>query len=352
MNVIDHMDLTGMEIDLLTPYYCDNEGAMEMVRQLGGEIHALGCSFRPGRSRADAAGPIYGFLKDRHYDLIHIHSGSSSMLAIYALAARAAGIGRIIVHSHCTGRDDLRHRVSRAGTMPVMLKCATDYCACSYEAGLWRFPRAVCDSRLTVLKNGVDAAAFAFDEEKRQSMRARYGIGDDTVLIGTFGRLTEQKNQIFMLRLLRRMVSERPDGDRYVLLLAGAGEDDEALRVCARSMGIEDRVIFAGNIVDMADCYSAIDVLAMPSLYEGLPFTAIEAQAAGLEVIASEAVPRIANASGLVTFLPLDDRRAWEDAIAAEHLRHEGGAAEIERAGFGAGDAARAVRALYLRGSR
>lgn len=348
MNAIDHMDLRGMEIDLLTPYYCDNEAAWEQVRQLGGEIYALGCSFRPGRSRADAAGPIYGFLKDRHYDLIHIHSGSSSMLAIYAMAARAAGIGRIIVHSHCTGRDDLRHRASRLATMPMLQACATDWCACSEEAGRWRFPRAVCDSRLTVLRNGIDAPAFAFDEESRRSIRLQYGIGEDKVLIGTFGRLTYQKNQIFMLRLLRRIVSERPDGDRYVLMLTGDGEDKEMLMTHARMMGLEDRVIFTGATGSIGGYYSAIDVLAVPSVYEGFGIVVLEAQAAGLEVIASGAVPEAADAAGRVRIIDLGDRDAWIEALTAEHERHKGTASLIRQAGYGIEETAEAVRELYI----
>lgn len=377
MNVLDHMDRSGMEIDFLTPYFCDNESIRSRVMEYGGIVYELGCSFRPGRSRMDTALPILEFLRKRNYDLIHIHSGSSSMLAIYAAASHTAGIECIIAHSHCTGRDDMRHTVSRAATVPVLKRCVTDFCACSEESGRWRFPRSVCDSELHVIKNGIDTAAFAYDEQKRAEIRSMYGIVDDTVLIGTVGRLTYQKNQLYMLRLLRKMISDIscPDCDddhekireihetggkeietpcgskavrKYMLMFAGGGEDLEMLQTYAMMMGLQDRVIFAGVSGRISDFYSAIDVLAVPSEYEGFPLVVLEAQAAGLEVIASEAVPRIAEETGLVRIIPLEDRDEWIAALTSDHCRHSGTARKLEEMGYSAVKTAELIRKLYL----
>jgi glycosyltransferase involved in cell wall biosynthesis len=281
------------------------------------------------------------------------------MLAIYAAAARAAGIDRVIAHSHCTGKNDLRHAVSRLATVPILQKCASDFCACSEEAGRWRFSHAVCDSRLKVIKNGIDPVAYAFDGNKRELIRSAYGVPDDAVLIGIFGRLSYQKNQLYMLRLLRRILDSREASDcgahdfriedhtRYMLMFAGGGEDLAMLQTHARMMGLEDRVIFAGAAVNISDYYSAADVIAVPSQYEGLPLVVLEAQAAGLEVIASEAVPRIADATGLVRFIPLDDREGWAEALTTEHMRHRGTAAEIRGRGYSADETAGTIRSLY-----
>lgn len=359
INALDHMDRRGMEIDFLTPYYCDNESIAERVRGFGGQVYTLGCGFRPGQSRIGTIRPIKKFLRGRQYDIIHIHSGSSSMLAIYAAAARAAGIDRVIVHSHCTGKNDLRHAVSRLATVPILQKCASDFCACSEEAGRWRFSHAVCESRLNVIKNGIDPVAYAFDGNKRELIRSAYGVPDDAVLIGIFGRLSYQKNQLYMLRLLRRILDSREASDcgahdfriedhtRYMLLFAGGGEDLAMLQTHARMMGLEDRVIFAGAKTNLRDYYSAADVLAVPSIYEGFGLVVLEAQAAGLEVIASDAVPRIADATGLVRFIPLDDREGWINALTSVHLRNNGTAADIKDRGYSIDKTAETVRFLY-----
>jgi glycosyltransferase involved in cell wall biosynthesis len=223
-----------------------------------------------------------------------------------------------------------------------------------------------------VIKNGIDTAGFAYDEQKRAEIRSMYGIDDDTVLIGTVGRLTYEKNQLYMLRLLRKLSSELSRSDnaddserirtamvaeptcgvksaqKYMLLFAGGGEDLEMLQTYAMMMDLQDRVIFAGVSGRMNDFYSAMDVLAVPSEYEGFPLVVLEAQAAGLEVIASEAVPRIAQETGQVRIIPLEDRAGWIAALTSEHHRHSGTARKLEESGYSADKTAEVLRSLYL----
>ena len=86
MNALPHIDSSDMTIDLLSPYYCDNNSTVQKVRERGGEVYALNCRFSPGNVRSSEAAPIRKFLCTHHYDVIHIHSGSNSMLSMYALS--------------------------------------------------------------------------------------------------------------------------------------------------------------------------------------------------------------------------------------------------------------------------
>lgn len=351
MNVLEHMDRTGMEFDLLTPYYSDNNKAADKVRSWGGEVYALGCDFRPGMIRAGAEVPIRKFLKEqisrgKRYDAIHIHSGSNSMLAMYARLADRAGIKRIIVHSHCTGVPGLKHDISKFLTAAELTMYPTDYCACSREAGEWRFPRSRCGADLIVLKNGINVSRFSYDAEVRAKVRKELGIDDKTILIGNVGRLTYQKNQSFLLVIFAEICGRCTDD--YRLLLAGGGEDRDMLEAEAAELGISGRVIFTGATDRIEEMYQAIDVLAMPSRYEGLAIAVIEAQAAGLDVIASDAIPELASVTDNVVFLPLDDRNAWLRALTSEHRRHPEAADGVRESGFGIEDAAETVRSLYL----
>ena len=348
MNVLDHMDGTDMSIDLLTPYYCDNRNASEKVRTFGGKVYAFDMAFRPGKIRHAVEGPIKRFLRSRHYDVIHIHSGSSSMLEIYARLAFRAGIPGIIVHSHSTGVNDWKHRASRLATSYGLSRYPSQHCACSYEAGEWRFPENVCKNSLCLITDGIDADGFRFDPGMRERVRAKLGVTDDEVLIGNAGRLAYQKNQIFLIDLLARIRS-MPGGSRYRLILAGAGEDEAKLKQRAEAVCPGDTVIFAGVCENIGDYYQAMDVFAMPSLYEGFGMAAAEAQAAGLEVIASDRIPGAVGITDHVRFIPLEDKNAWTGALTALHKRHAESADIIAASDYDIRKTAEAVRNMYLR---
>ena len=95
-----------------------------------------------------------------------------------------------------------------------------------------------------------------------------------------------------------------------VLLLVGEGELQESVRQQAESLGIADRVIFAGRQGDPAPYYQAMDVLLFPSHYEGLPGTIVESQASGLPALVSENVTRDVEITPLAQYLSLSESPA------------------------------------------
>ena len=347
MNALPHIDSRDMEIDLLSPYYCDNESIVRKVNRRGGEVYTLNCRFSPGRVRSTEAGPIKAFLSSHRYDVIHIHSSSSSMLAMYSWLAHKAGIPRIIVHSHCTGRYDWKHLVSKAATSLILRRYPDEYCACSQEAGEWRFPADICRKRLIVINNGIDISRFRYDEKNRCRVRAELGIGDDTVLIGSVGRLTYQKNQAFLIDVLEEIKSCNKYAGEYKLIMVGEGEDRHELRIKAEKAGLDQDVIFTGAVDDVASYLQAMDVAAMPSRFEGLAIAAIEAQAAGLEIIVSDAIPQAAAVTDNVTFLPISDTDSWVRAITHQHARHPEQADMVAERGYSTEKTAEVLTGLY-----
>ncbi|MBQ3292000.1 MAG: glycosyltransferase [Mogibacterium sp.] len=350
MNVLGKMDRKGIEADFLTPYYCDNEIAASIIRSQGGDIYALGCDFRPGKLRNSATKPIRNFLKTHHYDVIHIHSGSNSMLEMYARLAHQAGIPHIIVHSHCTGKHGLKHFASKALTSFGLRLYPDEYCACSREAGLWRFPADICKKRLKVINNGIDIERFRFNGGKRTEMRRKLGLTEDTFVLVNVGRLTYQKNQSFLLDLLHSLQSGSVSGGtkKYKLILVGDGEDRDMLLAKAGELGLLDELIMTGAVHDPENYLQAADLALMPSRYEGLAISVIEAQASGLEVLAADVIPALAAAADGVTFLSIDDPDAWAEEVIQEHVRHPEQADRLLKNGFGIEHIASGIRELYL----
>ncbi|MCS2443585.1 hypothetical protein NXU86_02515 [Phocaeicola vulgatus] len=94
INVLRHINMKDLKIDLLTPYYCENEIYREEVVNKGGQVYCIGLPFAPGGFRWNIMKPLNRFLKVNCYDVVHIHSGSTSMLMLCSLVARWNGIKR------------------------------------------------------------------------------------------------------------------------------------------------------------------------------------------------------------------------------------------------------------------
>ena len=347
MNVLPYFDSKDMEVDLLSPYYCDNKSIVSKLRARGGNVFTLGCRFTPGGIRHGAERPISEFLRNHRYDVIHIHSGSNSMLAMYARLAHRSGIPKIIVHSHCTGKHGWKHFVSKALTSYSLRRYPQEYCACSRDAGEWRFPADICRKSLIVINDGINTDRFVFDVETRNKARVSLGLGDDTVLIGNVGRLTYQKNQAFLIEVLAMIVERTDYRHDYRLILVGDGEDREMLETMVKESDLEGRVFFTGAVDDVVPYLQAMDVAAMPSRYEGLSIAVIEAQAAGLEIVASDTIPEAAALTNSVEFLPLSSNARWAEALTREHRRHPEHAREVDACGYSTESTARVIRELY-----
>ncbi len=313
MNVLRHIDMNGLNIDFFTPYFCDNEHYSSVIKAKNGKIYAAGLDFRPGSSRIDIIKPLISFLKKEKYDTVHIHSGSISCLAYSALAARICGVKRIIVHSHSTGRkNSLKHAAVKLVTLPVMNLCPTDYMACSDAAGRWKFSDSICDRKLQIVKNGINVDSFAPDSVIRAAVRQELSVSDDCLLLGHVGRFSEEKNQSFLIDILDILTEKNINAK---LLMIGSGETMGSVKEKTDLSGLSDKVMFIGSVSNVNDYMQAMDIFLFPSFFEGLGIAAVEAQASGLPVIVSDAVPQDVRLSENVHFLNLNDIDIWVSTI-------------------------------------
>lgn len=301
-SVLKAMDLHGSKVEMLTPYTCENESIRTSV-----PVHELKLSFAPGQSRKSVKAPIREFLQREKFDVIHIHSGSTSMLAIYAELAAEAGIGRIIVHAHCAGNPNLKHSLALALNSRAISKYPTHHLACSEAAAKWMFPSGV---KSQVVRNGIETARFAYDEALRVKTRAELGISNEKV-IGFVGRLCKEKNPAFLLDVAEMTGS--------ALLYVGEGELREELAKQAKSRNI--KAIFTGAVTDVEKYYQAMDVFALPSQFEGFSLVTLEAQASGLHCIVSDVVSEDLNVTGLVHYLPVSEASLWAGVVTRETER-------------------------------
>jgi glycosyltransferase involved in cell wall biosynthesis len=263
------------------------------------------------------------------YDIVHCHMANAGFM--YLKHAQLAGVPVRILHSHQDHyADTWSHAVRNIPLIAAARRHATDFCAASHQAGDFLFR----GKPYTVLRNGVDTSVFHYDAEARGRIRRELGIPSSAYILGFVGRLTAQKNPEFAIRVMADAMSKIPDSGAIVL---GDGGKRPEIQALTESLGIADRVNIVGEVSNPADYYAAMDMLLMPSLYEGLPFTLVEAQACGLPALVSDTVSREACLSSRVVYLPLSaGDQSWCKALPARltDKQRESGTEIVERARF------------------
>lgn len=351
-NTVGAMNRSGMSFDLFTPYYKDSPIADSLAKEWGGSVYSLGLEFRPGRSRENLSRAFSSFLESHRYDIVHIHSGSTSALAILARAAKRSGAS-VIVHAHAAvERMNFRKRAIRELNGLRMAGSVDAYCACSRSVADTRFRRGV-RSRVRIMRNGIDTARFAFDDSNRVSARSEGGVSDGGVVVGNVGRLSEVKNQAFLIRVFSEYRKKTPDAKLWIV---GDGPERASLESEIGQLGLSDDVTIWGRRGDVPRLLSGMDVFILPSLSEGFPYAAIEAQASGCPVIISDRVTLEASlCPGFVEQASLEAPASdWLSAIGslASKGRNRSGAKQVEDAGYELVGTAKSLRHLYLELSR
>ena len=218
------------------------------------------------------------------------------------------GIPRRILHAHSTGNDGALHqRILDKVNRRTIDEYANERWACSRNAGNALFG----NKPFTVVPNAIDLDRYAFDEEARQRVREELDLGDRFV-VGAIGRLAPSKNHGFLLRATAELVKEDPHA---ALVIAGEGRLLGSLSRQAEQLGISANVVFPGPRNDVPALLSAFDVYAMPSHFEGVPVSLVEAQASGIPCIISSAIGDEAIISGAVEKLATDSPEAWAKAL-------------------------------------
>lgn len=221
-------------------------------------------------------------IREGNYNIIHINMLSAANI-LPVKAALAEKVPKIIVHSHNTDMPKgLIRKLLHNFNKTVLRKSELTRLACSGMAGKWLFGDK-CD--FDVINNAIDLKKFRFSLQNRKMIRAKYQIRDDELLIGNVGRLCKQKNQIFLLEMLKEM-----NNVNAKLMIVGSGDKKVEIQDRAKKYDLRDRVVIVPATMDIEKYYSAFDVFVLPSKFEGLPVSAVEAIANGLDCVLLDSV--------------------------------------------------------------
>ena len=292
------------------------------------------------------------------YDLVHTHSSKTGILG--RLAARAAGVPAIVHHVRGFSFHEFSSRPTRLGGGVLegfAARVSDRVIFVNEEERVWSEKyRVVPKGRASTIRNGADLRRFSPDERERLRgpARAEFGIAPDQVAIAFIGRLWEQKNPTILIPTLLEILRGFPALDP-VLLVAGDGPLRESVEQAVNDRGVSARVRFLGWRQDVPSVISAADVVYLPSLWEGLPRTLIEAACLGVPAVASDVKGNrevVAQDETGVLVVPNDvpgSAQALGDLLTEpERLAEFGSAAALRgRRLYNTRDTARRIESIY-----
>lgn len=243
--------------------------------------------------------------KDNQYDVVHFNICVATT-SVYALIIKLFSKNtKVFIHSH-NGSDNkkVRHYLFR----PLLNRVADRKLSCSEVAANWMFGNS---KEVIICNNFIDTDKFLFNEKYRNKLRTELNIENKFVL-GHVGRFSNQKNHKELVDIFNSVTQDNND---VILILIGTGELVDSIKEYVNKLNINNKVLFLGVKSNTNEYYQAMDLFILPSLFEGLPIVAIEAQTSGLKCLLADTIDSNSDISGNVKFLPLNNIKLWKEEI-------------------------------------
>lgn len=304
-NIYRQIDKSMFQFDFVTRY--DSPAWENELKQLGANIYKV----RQYNNLFHYMNDIDEILK-KGYDIVHVHKNSAANILPFYVFLKYPYL-KVVVHSHNTspsvgGVSKFLHYMNRS----LLWNFADSHLACSNLAGEWLYGKG---KKYDVIRNGVETQRYLFSKDNYRLIRKEFNIPDGAYVIGHIGRFTEQKNQRYLIDLFNIICRKK---ENAYLVFIGDGILKEGCETYVKELGISTKVRFLGVRNDVPILLQAIDTLVMPSLYEGLPIVAIEAQAAGVNLFLSDTISSEVQITENVGWFSLTDNK---ENIANELLK-------------------------------
>lgn len=343
MNYYRHIDRTKVQFDFLK-HRSDKSYFDDEIISMGGRIFNVP-SINPLHHFEYLKALDSFFVHHPEYKIIHTNIGANG---IYVLRAAKRNLIPIrIAQSHCAP-DKMIHLGIRAPfvyyAMRNIAKHNTHNFACGDAAGRWLFGKR---SNYAIIPNAIDTSLFSLQTIERCLKRNELNTSN-ALTIGHVGSFTRVKNHSLILSIFYEIVHQHPN---TILLLIGDGKLRETMKHQAQEMKLADKVRFLGIRSDVSQLMQAMDLFLFPSLFEGLGIVLIEAQTAGLPCLASDRVPKDAQVTDLLEYMPLEEpAERWARKLLqmAKDTPRRDRSDEVKAAGYDVSENARWLQDFYL----
>jgi glycosyltransferase involved in cell wall biosynthesis len=269
-------------------YYEYEEAVVSMFRSAGAKVILL--SLKRSNGMFSLIRELRLLIKSQQPNIIHVQYLEPGLIPI--IAAKLSGVRTVFATVHHPGRPyGLKEKLLlRLGAC----LCTAFFCVSRSGEESWFGDSVVFNPQKDTLKrkhftiyNGVDSLSISRIAGRADSEDLRKSLGlNGRPVIGIVGRLRSEKGHSILLKAMTAVIKTLPE---VMLLVIGDGPDRDYLRNKAKALGIVDHILWLGakKPEEIFELYSVMDIVAVPSLFEGFCLTAAEAMAACRSVVAS-----------------------------------------------------------------
>lgn len=330
MNVYRAINRTEFQFDFLVSNGGDYE---EEIKSLGGHVYKIP-SRNTGFFQYSRNVDLFFYNHKDEYAAIHVHAATLSSLEVL-VSAKKYDIAIRIIHSHSsTVKTSKLHYLFHYWNKMRIAKLATHYLACSTKAATWFFSGTSVSKKIAIIRNGVNPVDFSFSPKLRDRILQDFDIDDHTFVVGHVGSMIKVKNHSYLLNIYNEIYKLIPDSK---LLLVGDGPLRSLIEQQILKLGLKDNVLLLGSIDNVNELLQAIDVIVMPSIFEGMPVSLIEAQASGCLVVCSDTISSDTKILSSFTQISLKDTpKHWAEVIISKATSNKRNDTriEIQKSGF------------------
>ena len=296
MEYYRHIDRNKIQFDFI----CDEDSnaiPIEEIESLGGRVYIIPCY----QDILANIKTIKNICKENKYKIVHGYNGTMNIFGLYA--AWCSGVKIRINESISMAHISDKKTILKNILKPFSRCFSTHFMANGEACGKWQFGKLYRDGKVAIFKTVINTDENKYDETLRIKCRKELDI-EDNIVIGHIGRLTAQKNTLFLIDIFKEIAKIE---EKAKLLIIGDGELKEDMLARINAYGLEKKVIYLGRREDIKQFYNAMDCFLLPSLYEGLPVVGVEAECCGLPMFFSTEIPKESSAcDDLGVFVGLD----------------------------------------------
>ncbi|MCF0231658.1 MAG: DUF4422 domain-containing protein, partial [Enterococcus sp.] len=287
--------------------------------------------------------------RENHYPIVH---GYNSTMNVFGMkAAKDCHIPIRINESISMGHKGEGKSFVKNLLRPFSKCYATHLMATGVTCGIWQFGEVAYQAgKIQVFKTAINTQKQHFDAALREETRKKFQL-EEHLVIGHIGRLTPQKNTLFLIDIFSEIHKLEP---KAKLLLIGDGDLRKPMEEKIQNYGLQNAVLDLGRREDIYQFYNAMDCFVLPSLYEGLPLVGVESQCVGLPVFFSTEIPHESSAcEDLGIFIGLDQSATqWAETVLEKTktamLTRRDRSEEVKEAGFDSAEEAKKLERFYL----
>lgn len=345
MEYYRHINRSKIQFDFI----CDSDSnsiPKDEIMQLGGQVYEV----TPYQNIIKNLIDIRKICKKNSYKIIHGYNGTMNVFAMFIglICEIPIRINESISMAHSADKKTIIKTILK----PFSRLFSTHYMSNGEICGRWQFGDKVYNQgKVVVFKTIIDTDKNRYDLDVREEVRNKFGL-QGNIVIGHIGRLTAQKNTLFIIEIFEEILKIEPNAK---LLIIGDGDLRNSMIDKIKEKGLRSSVLYLGRREDVQQFYNAMDCFLLPSLYEGLPVVGVEAEACGLPVFFSTEIPEESSAcQDLGFFIDLkESSKEWANKIIKETKKNMAQRTDhsnqVRKAGFDSAIEGKKLQEYYLK---